>query len=102
MSNWQGSDADFSDDDLSNIKDQLAIETFILRVRRVDDFTGCCDFESFAVKMVETKRHRMFPLVYRLVELALLLPVATTYVERVFVVMQIIKTERRNKIRLAQ
>ncbi|XP_025806923.1 uncharacterized protein LOC112885543 [Panicum hallii] len=56
---------------------------------------GC---SSLAVKMVETERHIIFPLVYRLIELALLLPVATTSVERVFSVMKIIKTERRNKM----
>jgi hypothetical protein len=89
-------DADFSNDDLSNIKEQLL--TFIRHVRRVDDFIDCCDFGSLAVKMVESKRHEMFPLVYRLIELALLLPVATASVERVFSVMKIIKTERRNKI----
>jgi hypothetical protein len=88
--------ADFSGVDLSNLKDQL--KTFILHVRRVDDFTGCCNFGSLAVKMVETERHIIFPLVYRLIELALLLPVATTSVERVFSVMKIIKTERRNKM----
>jgi hypothetical protein len=88
--------ADFSGDDLSNIKDQL--ETFILHVRRVDDFTGCRDFGNLAAKMVETKRHIIFSLVYRLIELALLLPVATACVERVFSVMKITKTERCNKM----
>jgi hypothetical protein len=36
--------------------------------------------------------------VYRLVELALILPVATATVERAFFAMNIIKTERRNKM----
>jgi hypothetical protein len=40
----------------------------------------------------------MFPLVYRLIELALLLPVTTASVERVFLVIKIIKTEQRNKM----
>jgi hypothetical protein len=39
-----------------------------------------------------------FPLVYRLIELALLLPVATAMVERAFSTMKIIKTELRNKM----
>ena len=38
------------------------------------------------------------PLVYRLIELALVLPVATALVERAFSVMSIIKTEFRNKM----
>ena len=35
---------------------------------------------------------------YHLIELALILPVATTTVERAFSSMNIIKTERRNKM----
>ena len=79
-----------------NINGQL--ETFILHVRRLDEFTGCRDFRSVAVKMVETERHIMFLFVYRLIKLALLLPVATASVERVVSVMKIIKTERHNKM----
>jgi hypothetical protein len=36
--------------------------------------------------------------VYRLVELALILPVAIATIERAFSAMNIIKTERRNKM----
>ncbi|WVZ59232.1 hypothetical protein U9M48_009414 [Paspalum notatum var. saurae] len=39
-------DQDFSDDDRSRIRDQL--ETFILHVRRVDEFLACYDLESLA------------------------------------------------------
>ena len=48
--------------------------------------------------MVQTERHIVFPLVYRLIELALLLPVATASVERVFSAMKIIKTDLRNRM----
>ena len=48
--------------------------------------------------MVELERHVMFPTVYRLIELALLLPVATATVERAFSSMKIIKTELRSKM----
>uniref|UniRef100_A0ACD5ZNQ7 Uncharacterized protein n=1 Tax=Avena sativa TaxID=4498 RepID=A0ACD5ZNQ7_AVESA len=48
--------------------------------------------------MVHTDRHMVFPLVYRLIELALILPVATASVERAFSAMNIIKTELRNKM----
>jgi hypothetical protein len=40
----------------------------------------------------------VFPLVYQLIELALLLPVATATVERAFSTMKIIKTELLNKM----
>ena len=48
--------------------------------------------------MVQTDRHTHFPLVYRLIELALILPVATATVERAFSAMSIVKTELRNKM----
>jgi hypothetical protein len=48
--------------------------------------------------MVQLERHIVFPLVYRTIELALLLPVATAIIERAFSAMKIIKTELCNKI----
>ncbi|XP_062229974.1 uncharacterized protein LOC133927506 [Phragmites australis] len=89
-------DEDFTIVDRSLIKDQL--ETFIIHVRRIDDFTACHDLGSLAVKMVETEKHIAFPLVYRLIELALILPVATASVERAFSAMHLIKTDLRNKM----
>jgi hypothetical protein len=81
-------DSDFSISDRGSIRDQLQL--FIDHVRRVPEFSGCTDLRSLAMKMVETERHMMFPSVYRLIELALLLPVATASVERVFSIMNII------------
>jgi Domain of unknown function (DUF4371)/hAT family C-terminal dimerisation region len=43
-------------------------------------------------------RHLCFSLVYRLIELALILPVATTTIERAFSAMNIIKIKLRNKM----
>jgi hypothetical protein len=80
-------DQDFSIVDRSNIRDDL--ETFILHVRRVDDFRACHDFASMAMKLVESKANLLFPLVYRIIELGLLLPAATTSVERAFLAMNI-------------
>jgi hypothetical protein len=48
--------------------------------------------------MVQLERHIVFPLVYRLIELALILPMATATVGRAFSVMKFIKTELRNKM----
>jgi hypothetical protein len=48
--------------------------------------------------MVETQKHLVFPLVYKLMELALLLPVSTASVERAFSAMKIIKSKLRNKM----
>ena len=48
--------------------------------------------------MVEKSYHNYFPLVNRLIELALILPVGTTTVERTFSAMNIIKTDLRNRL----
>ena len=56
------------------------------------------DLESPAKKMKETMKDRVFPIVYRLVELALLLPVAIASVEKVFSAMKAMKTDLRNRM----
>jgi hypothetical protein len=48
--------------------------------------------------MVQLERHIVLPLMYRLIELALLLLVATATVERAFSAMKVVKTELRNKM----
>ncbi|XP_039132336.1 uncharacterized protein LOC120269118 [Dioscorea cayenensis subsp. rotundata] len=87
---------DFSIQDLQVLKEQL--HTYVHDVRRSSDFVECNDLASLAVKLVENRKHLVFPLVYRLIELALILPVATASVERSFSAMNIIKTDLRNKI----
>nr|KYP48960.1 hypothetical protein KK1_029362 [Cajanus cajan] len=51
------------------------------------------------MKLVETRKHVVYPLVYLLLELALILPVATVSVERVFSAMNIIKNRMHNRMR---
>ena len=48
--------------------------------------------------MVEMKKNISYPLVYSLVTLVLILPVATAIVERAFSAMNIIKNQLRNRI----
>ncbi|KAK2418993.1 zinc finger MYM-type protein [Trifolium repens] len=88
--------ADFSDIDRGTIREQL--ETYVVHVRRHISFSTCVDVQSLAMKMVQTDKHFVFPLVYKLIELALILPVSTASVERAFSAMSIIKTKLRNKI----
>jgi hypothetical protein len=89
-------DADFSNDDRGIIKEQL--QTYVIHVKRHASFSTCEDVQSLAMKMVETEKHLVFPLVYKLIELALILPVSTASVERAFSAMNIIKSNLRNKI----
>ncbi|XP_057441859.1 uncharacterized protein LOC130733649 [Lotus japonicus] len=88
--------ADFSNDDRGTIKVQLA--TYVLQVKSHASFSTCDNVASLAMKMVQTDKHLLFPLVYKLIELALILPVSTASVERAFSAMKIIKSKLRNKI----
>lgn len=69
-------------------------------MRRVDLFKDYHDLGSLAIQMVKHERDITFPLVFRLIKLALLLPVpvATTSVERAFSAMNTIKTDLRNRM----
>jgi hypothetical protein len=87
---------DFTMADHLLLRNQL--QTFILNIRRSVEFHGCGDVAKLAEKMVETGKNRTFPLVYRLIELTLILLVATESVERIFSAMNIIKTDLRNRV----
>ena len=49
--------------------------------------------------MVEMKKDVSYPLVYSLVTLALILPAATTIIERAFSTMNVIKSRLHNQMR---
>ncbi|XP_042426243.1 uncharacterized protein LOC122014124 [Zingiber officinale] len=85
---------DFSLTDRVILEDQL--ETYIQNVQ--GEFSMIEDLGSLAKKLVETGKNTIFPLVYHLIELVLVLPVATASVERVFSAMKIIKTDLRNRM----
>ncbi|XP_042401061.1 zinc finger MYM-type protein 1-like [Zingiber officinale] len=93
--------AHFYEDDFSWNERMLVeqeLETYIDDVRSNERFEGISDLGALAKKMIETMKNRVFPLVYRMINLALLLPVATATVERVFSAMNIVKTYLRNRI----
>ncbi|XP_042400760.1 uncharacterized protein LOC121990748 [Zingiber officinale] len=93
--------AHFYEDDFSWNERMLVeqeLETYIDDVRLDERFEGISDLGALAKKIIETMKNRVFPLVYRMIELALLLPVATATVERVFSAMNIVKTDLRNRI----
>lgn len=87
---------DFSDSDRMYLPNQL--KSFLHDIRRDERFDRLEDLGSLAKKIKETMKERVFPLIYRMVELALLLPVATASVERAFSAMNIVKTDLRNKM----
>ena len=72
-------------------KEQMAVV-----LRYVDKSLSLCSLiytiSELAKLMVSTNKHMGFPLVYRLLKLVLVLPVATISVERCFSAMKIVKT----------
>jgi hypothetical protein len=89
-------DDDFCDYDLMRLREQL--DVWINEVRMDPKFANCHDIGDLAIKMVQIEMNKDYKFVYRLIELALILPVATATVERIFSAMKIIKTELRNKM----
>ena len=87
---------DFSPIELLKLEDQL--ETHIFDVRSNEEFVGLKRLGDLAKKMVEAKKDKVYPLVYLLIKLALVLPVATVTVERVFSDMNIVKNHLRNRM----
>ncbi|XP_008460471.2 uncharacterized protein LOC103499273 [Cucumis melo] len=78
--------------ELSMPKDQL--QNYIIDMR--SEFVELKSIGGLAVKMVVTKRDKVYPLVYRLLTLTLILPVVTATVQRTFSAMNILKTRLRN------
>ncbi|KAM3352542.1 hypothetical protein ACQJBY_024025 [Aegilops geniculata] len=83
----------------SKIEDlSVQLDNFLENVRddtRLSNLKGVSDL---CRKLVETKKYTSFPLVFLLVKLALILPVATATVERAFSAMKYIKSDLRNRI----
>ena len=88
--------ADFDVGDLLLFSGQL--RGFVNRARRTEDFLGCTELGMVAEIIVKTKMNISYGLVYRLIELTLILPVETTSVERIFSAMSIVKIDLRNKM----
>ncbi|KAJ1685343.1 hypothetical protein LUZ63_016733 [Rhynchospora breviuscula] len=87
---------DFDIGEIALLPSQL--RGFVGRVRRSQEFFGCTELPQVAEIMIKVGMDRSYPLVYRLIEMTLILPVATASVERVFSAMSIIKTDLRNKM----
>ncbi|XP_048427616.1 uncharacterized protein LOC125471344 [Pyrus x bretschneideri] len=88
---------DFTDRERSVLQDQLDI--YIHFVRSDNDFSQLRRINELAKKIVDKGLHRTFAYVYLLVQLALVLSVATASVERAFSAMNIIKDPLCNKMR---
>ncbi|XP_026403877.1 zinc finger MYM-type protein 1-like [Papaver somniferum] len=87
---------DFSEIDIVLLDGQL--QNYIMDVRTSTEFSSLNGITDLARKMVETKKDKVYSKVYLLLTLALILPVATASVERLFSAMKILKNRLRNRM----
>ena len=87
---------DFSKNNLRRL--ELQLDNYIDDIKQDDRFKGLENIVDLSVKLVQTKRHKVYDMVYELLKLVLLLPVATASVERVFSALVLVKTKTRNKM----
>lgn len=79
--------AQFYSNDFSLMDQEVSgtqLKNFIFYVRSDNNTGELKNIGELIIKMVKTRRHTTNPIVYRLIELSLVLPIATTNVERVF------------------
>ncbi|KAL8171907.1 hypothetical protein V2J09_023711 [Rumex salicifolius] len=88
---------DFSSCDQMELMHKLMV--WILEMRGNVKFSKLQTIEDLAKKMVEVGYHIAFHLVYRLIELALVLPVVSATMPRTFSSIDAIKTELHSKMR---
>ena len=67
-------------------------------MRSCDEFAKLQGIGDLAKNLVWFKEDILHPLVYKLVKLALVLPVATATVERAFSIMNLVKSRLRNRM----
>ncbi|CAN1125913.1 Zinc finger MYM-type protein 1 [Linum perenne] len=93
--------AAFYPDEFSSIQMRLLghqLDSYIFDLPSDERFHHLKGIDDLAKKMVETEKHNVYPLVYLLIKLTLILPVATASVERAFSAMSYIKNKLRNRM----
>ncbi|XP_021760341.1 uncharacterized protein LOC110725168 [Chenopodium quinoa] len=88
---------EFSSVEISFMEDSL--KNFIVDIKSDERFLNLKNLNDLSMKLVETKRNETHPIVYLLLKLVLLLPMATASVKRAFSGMTQIKSKLRNRMR---
>ena len=88
--------SDFLGTDILALDSQL--QNYIFDMRINDFFLELQEVSKLAEKLVSTRKHETYPLLYLLVKLALTIPVATVTVENFFSAMKYIKNDLRNRM----
>ncbi|KAK8936599.1 hypothetical protein KSP39_PZI012333 [Platanthera zijinensis] len=89
---------DFTPIELQLLEGQLDIYICDMRSASLDIFSEVKGISGLLQKIVELKKQDHYQLVFRLLKLVCLLPVATASVERTFSAMKIIKNRLRNRM----
>jgi len=87
---------DFSSAQLTEL--ELQLDTYIDDVREDDRFQGLNSLSELSIKLVATQKHGLYARVFLILKLALILPVATATVERVFSGLNLVKSQTRNRM----
>ncbi|XP_024642232.2 zinc finger MYM-type protein 1-like [Medicago truncatula] len=84
--------------DVSEVELRRQLHNYVRNVKSDPKFAKLKGLSDLCAILVETNKCKTFALVFKLLKLALLLPVATASVERVFSAMKIVKSHLRNKM----
>ncbi|CAN6268617.1 unnamed protein product [Urochloa humidicola] len=87
---------DFSSSEMNHLP--AALKLFLTDVRRDERFRKVKSIAELSVMIVKAKLHTRHEVVYKLLKLVLVLPVATASVERIFSAMNYVKNKLRNKM----
>ena len=77
---------------------EYQLQTYVDDVRSNVKFSALKWIVDLSKKLVETKKDKVYPLIYLLIKLALILPVAKTSMERTFSAMNIVNDQMCNKM----
>lgn len=67
-------------------------------MRSNKEFNDVLGINDLAIRLLQTRRNILYPLIYRIITLALTLPISTTTVEKIFSAMNTIKAQLCNRI----
>ena len=84
--------------DVSEVELRRQLHNYVRNVKSDPKFAKLKGLSDLCAILVETNKCKTFSLVFKLLKLVLLLPVATASVERVFSAMKIVKSQLRHKM----
>ena len=76
----------------------MQLDAYITDLRYSTKFSELRGIGELSRTMVKTKKNKVYPLIYQLVTLSLILPIATATIERVFSTMNFVKNRLPNRM----